>query len=86
MVVLLVNDSCFGVLKNYQMSAYGHSSSVELASPDFGQLAAAYGVAYRRIDTTADAGDALREALAGRGERSWLIELQAELAAPPQSI
>jgi acetolactate synthase-1/2/3 large subunit len=86
MVVLLVNDSCFGVLKNYQMSAYGHSSSVDLASPDFGQLAAAYGVGYRRIDTTADAGDALREALAGRGERSWLIELQAELAAPPQSI
>ena len=29
-VTLLVNDSCFGVLKNYQMSAYGHSSSVDL--------------------------------------------------------
>jgi acetolactate synthase I/II/III large subunit len=86
MVVLLVNDSCFGVLKNYQMSAYGHASSVELASPDFEHLAAAYGAGYRRIESTAGAGEALREAIAGRSERSWLIELQAELAAPPQSI
>ena len=86
MVVLLVNDSCFGVLKNYQMSAYGHATSVELASPDFRHLAAAYGAGYRRIESTADTGEALREALAGRAERSWLIELQAELAAPPQSI
>jgi acetolactate synthase-1/2/3 large subunit len=86
MVVLLVNDSCFGVLKNYQMSTYGHSSSVDLRSPDFEQLAAGYGVAYRRIGSTAEAGDALRDALAGRVDRSALIELQAELAAPPQSI
>ena len=86
MVVLLVNDSCFGVLKNYQMSAYGHSSSVDLRSPDFEQLAGAYGVAYRRIGSTAEAGAALREALSVRAGGSTLIELQAELAAPPQSI
>jgi acetolactate synthase-1/2/3 large subunit len=85
-VTLLVNDSCFGVLKNYQMSAYGHASSVDLRSPDFEQLAAGYGVAYRRIDSPAEAGDALREAIAARGEGCALIELQAELAAPPQSI
>ena len=85
-VTLLVNDSCFGVLKNYQMSAYGHSSSVELRSPDFEQLAAGYGVGYRRIEDTSQAGDALREAIAGLDGGCRLIELQAELAAPPQSI
>jgi thiamine pyrophosphate-dependent acetolactate synthase large subunit-like protein len=68
------------------MSAYGHSSSVELRSPDFAQLAGAYGAGYRRIDSTAEVGGALQEALAARVERSTLIELQAELAAPPQSI
>ena len=47
-VTLLVNDACFGVLKNYQMEAYGRSTAVELRSPDFEQLAAAYGVGYRR--------------------------------------
>ena len=85
-VTLLVNDSCFGVLKNYQMSAYGHSSSVDLRSPDFEQLAAGYGVGYRRIEDTSQAGDALREAIAGLDGGCRLIELQAELAAPPQSI
>jgi acetolactate synthase I/II/III large subunit len=85
-VTLLVNDSCFGVLKNYQMSAYGHASSVDLRSPDFEQLAAGYGVGYRRIEDTSQAGDALREAIAGLDGGCRLVELQAELAAPPQSI
>ena len=85
-VTLLVNDSCFGVLKNYQIEAYGHSTAVDLRSPDFAHLAAAYGAGYRRIDDTAQAGDALREALAARSDGCQLIELQAELAAPPQSI
>jgi acetolactate synthase-1/2/3 large subunit len=85
-VTLLVNDRCYGVLKNYQVSAYGHSTAVDLSSPDFEQLAAAYGVSYRRIADTADAGAALREALAGLSQGCWLIELQAELQAPPQSL
>jgi acetolactate synthase-1/2/3 large subunit len=86
MVVLLVNDNCFGVLKNYQESAYGHSSDVELRSPDFEALARGYGVAYRRIESPADAGAALTDAVARLAEGSTLIELQAELKAPPQSI
>jgi thiamine pyrophosphate-dependent acetolactate synthase large subunit-like protein len=86
LVVLLVNDSCFGVLKNYQMEAFGRAMSVELNSPDFEQLAGAYGVGYRRVGSAAEVGDALREAMAGLAERSSIIELQAELAVPPQSI
>ncbi|MDX6533190.1 MAG: acetolactate synthase large subunit [Gaiellales bacterium] len=86
MVVLLVNDNCFGVLKNYQESAYGHSSDVELRSPDFEALARGYGVGYRRIESPADAGAALTDAVARLAEGSTLIELQAELKAPPQSI
>ena len=85
-LTLLVNDSCFGVLKNYQLSAYGHTTGVDLRSPDFAHLAAAYGAGYRRIERTADAGDALTEAIAARSQGCQLIELQAELAAPPQSI
>jgi hypothetical protein len=41
---------------------------------------------YRRIEDTSGAGDALREAIAELGGGCRLIELQAELAAPPQSI
>jgi len=85
-VTLLVNDQCYGVLKNYQMAAYGHSSSVDLRSPDFERLAAGYGVRYRRVESTGEVGDALREAIAGLAEGCWLIELQAQLQAPPQSL
>jgi acetolactate synthase-1/2/3 large subunit len=84
--VLLVNDSCFGVLKNYQMEAFGRPMSVELNSPDFEQLAAGYGVGYRRVASVAQVGEALRDAIAGLSDRSTIVELQAELAVPPQSI
>jgi thiamine pyrophosphate-dependent acetolactate synthase large subunit-like protein len=86
MVVVLVNDSCYGVLKNYQMDAFGRSMSVDLESPDFGRLAEAYGIGYQRLESAAGVGAALAEALGTLGERSTIIELQAELAAPPQSI
>ena len=85
-VVVLVNDACFGVLKNYQMQAYGRSSSVELRTPEFEQMAAAYGISFRRLAGPAELGEALRDAIAGLEHGSTLIELQAELAAPPQSL
>ena len=85
-VALLVNDRCYGVLKNYQMAAYGHATAVDLRSPDFEQLAAGYGVHYRRIGSTGEVGAALGEALAGLADGCWLIELQTDLKAPPQSL
>ena len=85
-VTLLVNDSCFGVLRNYQMEAYGRATAVELRGPDFESMAAGYGVGYRRVTNAAEVGDALRDAIAALGERGTLIELQAELAVPPQSL
>jgi acetolactate synthase I/II/III large subunit len=84
--VVLVNDSCFGVLRNYQMEAFGRPMSVDLDSPDFERLAAAYGVGYRRASSAADVGPALRDAIAALAERSTIIELQADLAVPPVSI
>ena len=86
MVVLLVNDSCYGVLKNYQMQTFGRSMSVDLESPGFEHLAAGYGIGYRCITDTADVGAALEEAIARLGQGSSLIELRTELTAPPQSV
>ncbi|MDX6546781.1 MAG: 5-guanidino-2-oxopentanoate decarboxylase [Gaiellales bacterium] len=85
-VTLLVNDSGYGVLKNYQMAAYGRTTAVDLGSPDFEQLAAGYGVNYRRISGTGEVGAALREAVAGLDAGCWLIELATDLQAPPQSL
>ena len=85
-VTVLVNDSCFGVLKNYQLAAYGRTTAVELQPPDFEALARGYGVEYRRAADASSVGALLEEAIAGLGANSTLIELQAELLAPPQSV
>ena len=49
-------------------------------------LARGYGVEYRRAADAAAVGVLLEEAIAGLGANSTLIELQAELLAPPQSV
>jgi thiamine pyrophosphate-dependent acetolactate synthase large subunit-like protein len=68
------------------MNAYGRPTAVELRGPDFEPMAAGYGVAYRRATTAVEVGDAIRDAVAGLSERGTLIELQAELGVPPQSL
>jgi acetolactate synthase-1/2/3 large subunit len=86
MVVVLVNDSSYGVLKNYQMAAYGRTTGVDLESPDFGLLAQGYGVRYQAISGHGDLAGALAEASAALPGQTTLIELQTALEAPPQSI
>ena len=85
-VTLLVNDSCYGILKNYQMESFGRPMSVDLESPDFSLLAAAYGVAHRRVEGVDQVGEALREAIEGLAGTGAIVELRAEIAAPPQSV
>jgi thiamine pyrophosphate-dependent acetolactate synthase large subunit-like protein len=85
-VTLLVNDRCYGVLKNYQMESTGRAVGVELESPDFERLAAGYGVAYRRIGSSGEVAEALRWALAQLPDRSAVVELAAELRAPGRTV
>jgi acetolactate synthase-1/2/3 large subunit len=86
MVVVLVNDSSYGVLKNYQMAAYGRTTAVDLESPDFRLLAEGYGVRYQAISGSGDLAGALSDAYAALPGATTLIELQTALEAPPQSI
>jgi thiamine pyrophosphate-dependent acetolactate synthase large subunit-like protein len=83
---LLVNDRCYGVLKNYQLNSTGRTIGVELDSPDFGKLADGYGVGYRRIESAAELPEALAWALAELPRRCAVVELAAELQAPGQSV
>ena len=86
MVVVLVNDSSYGVLKNYQMAAYGRTTAVDLVSPDFGLLAEGYGIRYQAISGPGELAGALADAYAALPGATTLIELQQALGAPPQSI
>ena len=54
LVVLLMNDRGYGVIRNIQDAQYGgRRCYVDLHTPDFGRLCEAMGVAWRRIESAA---------------------------------
>jgi acetolactate synthase-1/2/3 large subunit len=84
-VALVVNDSAYGILRNYQETMFGRTVAVELNAPDFEQLARACEVRYLRADGVSDLSRALTEAIADRSG-PVLVELRAALRAPGQSV
>jgi thiamine pyrophosphate-dependent acetolactate synthase large subunit-like protein len=85
LVALVVNDSAYGILRNYQETMFGRTVAVELNAPDFEQLAGACEVRYLRADGVPDLARALTEAIADRSG-PVLVELRAALRAPGQSV
>jgi thiamine pyrophosphate-dependent acetolactate synthase large subunit-like protein len=80
-VVLLVDDGGYGMLRFDQVHAGDAVSGVELARPDFAVLAQAFGVEVERVsDTGQPLADALRRALASGQPR--LVVLDAALTPP----
>jgi acetolactate synthase-1/2/3 large subunit len=80
-VVVLVNDNSLTLIRATQQRRYaGRFIAVDLHNPDFGQFAAAFGVAYWRAEGDAAFEAALREALAAG--RPSLIEVRPSDARP----
>jgi len=64
LVVLLMNDSCYGVIKNIQDDIYGSRHCyVDLVNPDFATLCASLKVPHLRLSDPAQADAALQQAL-----------------------
>jgi acetolactate synthase-1/2/3 large subunit len=80
--LLVVDDSGYGILREYQSEAGFAHAGVHLEQPDFEALFAAYGVPARRT-TPEELGQDLRAALATPGPAAVL--LQAQLAMPVPS-
>lgn len=77
-VVVVVNDSALTLIKALQHRKYGgRFLGVDLKNPDFGQLAAAFGVRHLSADDEAGLEASLRSALelASKGE-SVLVEMR----------
>ncbi|GAA0952835.1 thiamine pyrophosphate-binding protein [Actinocorallia libanotica] len=79
-VVLLFNDGGYGVLRNTQDVHVGRRSGVDLATPDFGLLAAAYGLPHWRVKSTDDIEAALAAALSVRG--AAVVEVDVDALGP----
>ncbi len=80
-VILLMNDNGYGVIRNIQDAHYGgRRNYVDLVTPDFAQLAGALGLAHSRVDSIADFGAAFDAALAREGP--GLIEIDMAAIGP----
>ena len=71
-VVVMFNDSAWGVLKQFQEDRYGRTMGTELENPDFVKLFEAYGFEGTRVDTVDELANALGSAIAS--DRLELIE------------
>ena len=70
--LLLVDDGGYGILREYQEEAFGETTSVDLAQPDFVRAAEAFGVPVR--ETTPDVlGDDLEWALGMDGPSALVL-------------
>jgi acetolactate synthase-1/2/3 large subunit len=64
-MIVLMNDQCYGVIRNIQDANYGgRRMFVDLHQPDFAQFCASLGLAHRRITSLDQADDIVREGLA----------------------
>lgn len=68
MVIVLMNDKSYGVIKNIQDAIYGgRRHYVELHTPDYAQLCQAMGMGHTRVSNLAHIKDALNQAVAHEG-------------------
>ena len=80
-VILLMNDKGYGVIRNNQDAHYGgRRNYVDLTMPDFAQLAGALGLAHSRVESIAGFGTAFDAALAREGPA--LIEIDMDAIGP----
>jgi acetolactate synthase-1/2/3 large subunit len=89
-VVLLMNDRGYGVIRNIQDAHYGGRRYYsDLHTPDFGALAAAVGLPHYGVSDLGAVGDVLRKALALRGPAIVEIDMPSiggfakQFAGPP---
>jgi len=75
-VVLMFNDSAWGVLKNYQKDRFGEGRqfATELVNPDFVKLFESYGFEGTKVSNVKDLGKVLGDAI-GSG-KTHLVEVQ----------
>ncbi|MEV6120581.1 thiamine pyrophosphate-binding protein [Streptomyces sp. NPDC052077] len=80
LVLCVFNDGGYGVLRNMQEAHRGRRSGVDLATPDFAALAAAYRLPFQRVTRAQDFARALDESLAVRGPS--VIEIDVDALGP----
>ncbi len=77
-VMLVMNDSCYGVIKNIQDDIYGSRHCyVDLHTPDFAQFCASLKVTHFRLGEPAQTKDVLEKAFAATGPVVVEVDMKA---------
>jgi acetolactate synthase-1/2/3 large subunit len=79
--LLLINDGGYGILREYQRSAYGETSGVDLLQPDFAAVARAFRIPVRSGGPQ-ETGENLEWALSHSGPAVVVTEAQIVAARP----
>ncbi len=75
--IVLLNNGYLGMVRQWQTLFYdGRYAGTPLKSPDFGLIAQAYGIPYRRVTDTDEVGEALRQAVDHPG--AFMLELRCD--------
>jgi len=81
LVILLMNDRGYGVIRNIQDAAYGgRRGYTDLLSPDFGALARAFGCAHQTVDALDGVAERIAAAI-GRGGTT-ILEIDMTAIGP----
>jgi len=82
LVIVLVNDNCFGYLKNIQEARYGRGCdySVSLVNPDFSLLAKSFGIGVIEADGLDILPAAVEKALSQKG--TTLVHVRSSVNPP----
>ncbi len=77
-VMVVMNDSCYGVIKNIQDDVYGgRHAYVELHTPDFAQLCASLRLQHFRLSQPAQTAEVLAQALQFKGPVMVEVDMKA---------
>lgn len=89
-LIVLMNDQCYGVIRNIQDSQYGgRRCYVQLHQPDFAQFCASFGLTHHRITSLDQAEGVIRQGMCKKGPVMVEVDMlsigqfKAAFAGPP---
>jgi acetolactate synthase-1/2/3 large subunit len=75
-LICIINNSCLGIIKQWQDMHYRERYEVELENPDFIEIAGAYGIKSKRVNAPGEVFKAVKDAL--ELEEPYLIDIMVD--------
>ena len=83
-LVAVMNDSALDLIRSAQLRQGRSPFGTEFSNPDYRHIAAAYGLAYRRVQSQRDCESAIRDGLAGSSP--MLMDIMIDPVGYPTTV